>query len=79
MPGTVPAEIAAILAAGGSAPEGLTGKEKAAFEALDSFYKDSAGYASMMVTRPQTIGYSLVDIAGGPGGLDLRKVCPVDL
>jgi len=61
MPGTVPPEIAAILAAGGPAPSGLSSKEKAAFEALDRFYKDSSGYASMMVTRPQTIGYSLVD------------------
>ena len=32
-----------------------------AFDALDSFYKDSSGYAAMMVTRPQTIGYSLVN------------------
>lgn len=61
MPGTVPAEIATILTAGGPAPGSLTAKEKAAFDALDSFYKDSSGYAAMMVTRPQTIGYSLVD------------------
>ena len=61
MPGTVPKEIASILAAGGPAPSGLTEKERAAFDALDSFYKNSSGYAAMMVTRPQTIGYSLVD------------------
>ncbi len=61
MPGTVPKEIASILAAGGPAPNTLTEKERAAFDALDTFYKDSSGYASMMVTRPQTIGYSLVD------------------
>jgi pimeloyl-ACP methyl ester carboxylesterase len=61
MPGTVPQEIASILTAGGPAPENLTEKEKAAFKALDTFYKDSSGYAAMMVTRPQTIGYSLVD------------------
>jgi len=61
MPGTVPKEIAAILAAGGPAPSHLTEKEKVAFDALDAFYKDSSGYAAMMVTRPQTIGYSLVD------------------
>ncbi|RWL14193.1 MAG: epoxide hydrolase [Mesorhizobium sp.] len=61
MPGTVPTEIAAILTAGGPAPSDLTEKESAAFEALDTFYKDSSGYAAMMVTRPQTIGYSLVD------------------
>ncbi|MER8972339.1 MULTISPECIES: epoxide hydrolase [unclassified Mesorhizobium] len=61
MPGTVPKEIAAILTAGGPAPSDLTEKESAAFDALDTFYKDSSGYAAMMVTRPQTIGYSLVD------------------
>jgi pimeloyl-ACP methyl ester carboxylesterase len=61
MPATVPKEIASILAAGGPAPSGLTDKERAAFDALDRFYKDSSAYAAMMVTRPQTIGYSLVD------------------
>ncbi|MER8479207.1 epoxide hydrolase [Mesorhizobium sp. M1163] len=61
MPGTVPKEIAAILTAGGPAPGHLTETERAAFDALDTFYKDSSGYAAMMVTRPQTIGYSLVD------------------
>ncbi|RWN51771.1 epoxide hydrolase [Mesorhizobium sp.] len=61
MPGTVPPEIASVLAAGGPTPSGLTEKESAAFDALDTFCKDSSGYAAMMVTRPQTIGYSLVD------------------
>lgn len=61
MPGTVPKEIASVLAAGGAAPSGLSEKERAAFDALETFYKDSSGYAAMMVTRPQTIGYSLVD------------------
>ncbi|HWJ69568.1 MAG TPA: epoxide hydrolase [Sphingobium sp.] len=61
MPGIVPPEIATILTAGGPAPASLSEKEKAAFDALDTFYKNSSGYAQMMVTRPQTIGYSLVD------------------
>ncbi|WP_454819329.1 epoxide hydrolase family protein [Labrys neptuniae] len=61
MPGTVPKDIAAILTAGGPAPTSLTPDERRAFDALDLFYKDSSGYATMMVTRPQTIGYSLVD------------------
>ncbi len=61
MPGTVPPEIASILTARGPAPAGLSEKELAAFNALDTFYRNSAGYAEMMVTRPQTIGYSLVD------------------
>lgn len=61
MPGTVPEDIAAILKAEGPAPAGLSMKERAAFEALAAFYRDSSAYAAMMVTRPQTIGYSLVD------------------
>jgi len=61
MPGTVPPEIAAILKAGGRAPPELTPKERNAFDALETFYRDSSGYAAMMVTRPQTIGYALVD------------------
>lgn len=61
MPGTVPSEIAAILAAGGPAPKDLPDDERKAFDALNKFYRDSSGYAAMMVTRPQTIGYSLVD------------------
>ncbi|MCB8823342.1 epoxide hydrolase family protein [Microvirga rosea] len=61
MPGTVPREVAAILAAQGPAPADLADDERKAFDALDRFYKDSSGYSAMMVTRPQTIGYSLVD------------------
>ncbi|MBV1834135.1 epoxide hydrolase family protein [Novacetimonas pomaceti] len=61
MPGTVPKEIATILTAGGPPPSGLTTQERTAFEALDNFYRNSSAYAAMMVTRPQTVGYSLVD------------------
>jgi len=61
MPGTVPAEIAAILAAGGPAPAGLRKDERAAFDKLEDFYKNSSGYSAMMVTRPQTLGYALAD------------------
>ncbi|KAA9376248.1 epoxide hydrolase 1 [Microbispora cellulosiformans] len=61
MPATVPPEIARILAAGDSAPAGLSPDEKAAFDSLDTFYKRRSGYSSMMVTRPQTVGYGLTD------------------
>ncbi|GAA4203086.1 epoxide hydrolase family protein [Microbispora amethystogenes] len=61
MPATVPPEIARILAAGDSAPAGLSPDEKAAFDSLDTFYKRKSGYSSMMVTRPQTVGYGLTD------------------
>jgi pimeloyl-ACP methyl ester carboxylesterase len=61
MPATVPPEIAAVLASGGPAPAGLTADEKVAFDMMDALYKKGSGYAGMMVTRPQTIGYSLTD------------------
>ena len=61
MPATVPPEIAKVLAAGGPAPAGLSSEEKVAFEGMDALYKKGSGYALMMVTRPQTLGYSLAD------------------
>ncbi|MCS3869618.1 pimeloyl-ACP methyl ester carboxylesterase [Chryseobacterium ginsenosidimutans] len=61
MPATVPAEVADILKSGGSAPENLTEKEKAAFNSLNKLYTKGGGYAGMMVTRPQTLGYGLTD------------------
>ncbi|GGC75268.1 multidrug MFS transporter [Chelatococcus reniformis] len=74
MPATVPKDIAAVLAAGGAPPSHLTEPERAAFAALDTFYKDSSGYASMMVTRPQTIGYGLVDSPVGLAAWTYEKI-----
>jgi pimeloyl-ACP methyl ester carboxylesterase len=65
MPAVVPKDIATILARGGAAPAGLSTVEKAAFTSLDTFYKKGAGYASIMNTRPQTLGYSLSDSPAG--------------
>jgi len=76
MPATVPPDVAKALNDGDPAPAGLSEKEKAAFEKLDTFYKKNCGYAAMMVTRPQTVGYGLSD---SPVGLDVRQVRPVDL
>jgi pimeloyl-ACP methyl ester carboxylesterase len=61
MPAVVPADIARTLAAGDPAPPGLSPKERAAFDQLEAFYRDNAAYAAEMNTRPQTIGYALVD------------------
>ncbi len=61
MPATVPPEIAKVLASGGPAPAGLSPEEKVAFDGMDALYKKGSGYALMMVTRPQTLGYSLAD------------------
>jgi pimeloyl-ACP methyl ester carboxylesterase len=61
MPATVPTDVAKALNDGTSAPGGLSAKEKAAFDSLNTFYKKNTGYSAMMVTRPQTVGYGLVD------------------
>lgn len=61
LPAAVPSEIAAALAGGGPAPAGLSDKERAAFNALDTFYKMYRAYGAIMGTRPQTIGYALTD------------------
>jgi pimeloyl-ACP methyl ester carboxylesterase len=61
LPATIPPDVAAVLAAGGPAPAGLSEKERAAFDALDTFTKKNRAYSVMMNTRPQMIGYALTD------------------
>jgi pimeloyl-ACP methyl ester carboxylesterase len=61
MPATIPPDVAEALNRGGPAPAGLSPDEKAAFDQMDAFYKKGGAYGAMMVTRPQTIGYSLAD------------------
>ncbi len=61
LPATVPPDVAAILAAGGRAPEGLSEKETTAFNSLNTFYKKYRAYAATMGTRLQMIGYALTD------------------
>jgi len=74
MPAVVPANIAHTLAAGDPPPLGLSGKERAAFDQLEAFYRDNAAYAAMMNTRPQTIGYSLVDSPVGMAAWMYEKI-----
>ncbi|MDN5284645.1 MAG: alpha/beta fold hydrolase [Mucilaginibacter sp.] len=73
MPATVPADIAKILQSGGPAPAGLSAKEKAAFKSMNYLYTKGGGYAGIMVTRPQTIGYSLTDSPVGLASFFLDK------
>ncbi len=73
MPATVPANIAMALKNGDPAPAGLSEKEKAAFESLNFLYTKGGGYAGMMVTRPQTLGYSLSDSPVGLASFFLDK------
>ena len=65
LPATLPPDVAAVLAAGGPAPTGLSDKERAAFASLDTFYKKYRAYGAIMGTRPQTIGYALTDSPAG--------------
>ncbi|HEY9381072.1 MAG TPA: epoxide hydrolase [Burkholderiales bacterium] len=61
MPATVPGNLVKAINNGDPAPAGLSAKEKAAFDALSTFFTKNAGYGVMMVTRPQTVGYGLSD------------------
>ena len=65
MPATVPPEIAKALQDGDPPPAGLSAKEKAAYEKMNDLYTRGGAYAGIMVTRPQTIGYSLCDSPAG--------------
>jgi pimeloyl-ACP methyl ester carboxylesterase len=73
MPATVPADIAKSLNSGAPAPAGLSPQEKAAYESLAYLYTKGAGYAGIMVTRPQTIGYGLNDSPVGLAAFFLDK------
>jgi pimeloyl-ACP methyl ester carboxylesterase len=65
MPATIPPEIATLLRDGAPAPAGLSDDEKRAYAQMNDLYTKGSGYAGMMVTRPQTIGYSLADSPAG--------------
>lgn len=73
MPATVPADVATALKNGEPAPAGLSAKEKAAFTSLNKLYTKGGGYAGMMVTRPQTLGYGLTDSPAGLASFFLDK------
>jgi pimeloyl-ACP methyl ester carboxylesterase len=66
LPAVVPPEVAAVLAAGGPAPVGLSEQERATFDVLSAAAKmGNRSYAVMMGTRPQTIGYAITDSPAG--------------
>jgi len=73
MPATVPADVAKALKNGEPAPKGLSSKELAAFKSLNHLYTKGGGYAGMMVTRPQTLGYGLTDSPVGLASFFLDK------
>jgi pimeloyl-ACP methyl ester carboxylesterase len=73
MPATVPSDVAQALKNGEPAPVGLSEKENKAFNSLNKLYTKGGGYAGMMVTRPQTLGYGLTDSPIGLASFFLDK------
>jgi pimeloyl-ACP methyl ester carboxylesterase len=61
MPGTMPASVLRLIRNGDPVPADFSDDEKRAFAALTDFYRNGFGYADMMNTRPQTLGYALAD------------------
>ncbi len=61
MPGTVPPGVVKAVRSREPVPATFSPVEKAAYASLDYFYNKGFGYAEMMNTRPQTLGYALAD------------------
>jgi pimeloyl-ACP methyl ester carboxylesterase len=61
MPGTVPPSVLRLIRNGEPAPASFSDAEKVAFAGLEYFYQKGFGYAAMMNTRAQTLGYGLAD------------------
>lgn len=69
LPAVFPPEAAEAIASGGPAPAGLSPKERAEFDAMQSFIKSGGwGYLTMMSARPQAVGYGLTDSPAGLAG-----------
>lgn len=58
---TVPPDLAKALRSGDPAPANLTPEERDVFDQAREFLNKGLGYASIMQTRPQTVGYGLAD------------------
>jgi pimeloyl-ACP methyl ester carboxylesterase len=61
MPGTTPPSVLRLIRNREPAPTDFSDAEKVAFAGLETFYRKGFGYAEMMNTRPQTLGYGLSD------------------
>jgi pimeloyl-ACP methyl ester carboxylesterase len=68
LPATLPPELAKGLASGEPAPAGLSAAETAAYEQIALIFAKGSGYAAIMRTRPQTVGYGLTDSPIGLAG-----------
>ncbi|WP_164923825.1 epoxide hydrolase family protein [Sinorhizobium fredii] len=58
---TIPPEVARALRSGDPAPAYLNADERAVFDEAREFLGKGFGYAAIMGTRPQTVGYGLAD------------------
>jgi pimeloyl-ACP methyl ester carboxylesterase len=74
MPATIPANLVMGINSGDPAPTGLTAQERRAYNALSTFFGRNAAYGAMMVTRPQTIGYSLADSPASLAAFTYEKI-----
>ena len=74
MPATIPPNLVQGINSGAPAPTGLSAREQRAYDALSTFFGRNAAYGAMMVTRPQTIGYSLADSPSGLAAWAYEKI-----
>ncbi|MBP1886077.1 epoxide hydrolase family protein [Sinorhizobium mexicanum] len=58
---TLPPDVAKALKDGSPAPAELSAEERAVFDEAREFLNKGFGYAAIMGTRPQTVGYGLAD------------------
>jgi pimeloyl-ACP methyl ester carboxylesterase len=58
---TLPPDVGMALMTGEPAPASLTDEERSVFNEAREFLNKGFGYAAIMSTRPQTIGYGLAD------------------
>ncbi|CAG2129631.1 epoxide hydrolase family protein [Cupriavidus plantarum] len=74
MPATVPGALMKSLLSGDAPPSELSASERDAYESLRVFFGRNAAYGAMMVTRPQTIGYSLTDSPSALAAFTYEKI-----
>lgn len=73
MPLTAPAGVDAMIRAGQPVPADFSPAEKTAWTGMEAFINRGSGYADIMGTRPQTIGYSLADSPVGMAAFFYEK------
>lgn len=58
---TFPQDAGQALKSGGPAPDTLSPAEKVIFDEARDFLNNGFGYAAIMATRPETVGYGIAD------------------